>query len=373
MGFRRALDGFHGPRTLTGEREKHLLLLSKRLTRALLAFLIGTAAIGCSGPQERHEGIEAKQMGSADNPWMGPQEWTKETDGPVLALGDTGAFDDMHIFAPCVAYEDGAFFMLYPGSQGAVGERVFRLGLATSKDGVHFEKSPLSPVFEYGDGGHSVLTPTLLRNPDGSLLRENGRLRMWFSAVDLGDGIHKLYETSGTDLTSWSPPSPAQLTHVYAPTITKERGTYRMWYTDVSREDTWVYRHAQSRDGKTWEVSPDPVLVVDQEWEQSRLFYPFVLKSDELYVLWYASYWSAFPQKTAIGCAVSRDGLVWEKNPHNPVLRPDPELPWESHYNSSHYVLRLKDGGWRIWYGSREKPPFVHKYFAICTARWSGF
>jgi hypothetical protein len=345
----------------------------ERLVRAVSAVLIGVAAIGCSSPQERYERSETEEMGTAYSPWMGPQEWAKETGGPVLARGEAGAFDDMHIFAPCVAYEDGEFFMLYPGSQGAVEERVFRLGLATSRDGVRFEKSPSPPVFEYGDGKHSVLTPALLRSPDGSLLREDGELRLWFSSVDLDDGIHKLHETRGSDPISWSPPSPAQLSHVYAPTVIKEDGIYRMWYTDVSREETWVFRHAQSRDGNAWEVSPDPVLVVDQEWEQSRLFYPFVLKSDDLYVLWYASYWSALPQKTAIGCAVSKDAIVWKKNPHNPVLRPDPELPWESHYNSSHCVLRLKDGGWRIWYASREEPPFVHKYFAICTARWSGF
>jgi len=64
--------------------------------------------------------------------------------------------------------------------------------------------------------------------------------------------------------------------------------------------------------------------------------------------------------------------MRWHKSPHNPVLRPDPQRPWESHYTTSQSVLRLEDGSFRIWYASRKEPPFRNKYFAINTARWAG-
>ena len=76
--------------------------------------------------------------------------------------------------------------------------------------------------------------------------------------------------------------------------------------------------------------------------------------------------------KTAIGFATSPDGLIWDKHPGNPVFGPDPSREWESHYTTSQSLLRLPDGSWRIWYASRTKPPFVHKYFAIGTALWRG-
>jgi hypothetical protein len=89
--------------------------------------------------------------------------------------------------------------------------------------------------------------------------------------------------------------------------------------------------------------------------------------------MWYGSYWRGQDsQKTALGFAVSRDGLRWTKSPHNPVFRPDPMREWESHYTTSQSLIRLEDGSWRIWYASRTRPPFVHKYFAIGTARWAG-
>ena len=130
-------------------------------------------------------------------------------------------------------------------------------------------------------------------------------------------------------------------------------------------------------DGTTWQVTPTPVLTIDQPWELDRLFYPTVVRHDGAYLMWYGSYWwdnedaIRWPT-TAIGFAVSSDGLEWHKYEKNPVLRPDADLPWETHYNTSHSVIRLPDGSWRIWYGGRKKPPFLNKYFSICTATWKG-
>jgi hypothetical protein len=77
-------------------------------------------------------------------------------------------------------------------------------------------------------------------------------------------------------------------------------------------------------------------------------------------------------ETTAIGFAVSPDGVKWYKHPQNPVLRPDPGSPWESHYVSSQSVIRMPDGSFRMWYASRKKPPFTNLYFALNTAHWSG-
>lgn len=88
--------------------------------------------------------------------------------------------------------------------------------------------------------------------------------------------------------------------------------------------------------------------------------------------MWYGSYsqHGSEEMKTAIGCAYSADGLRWQKDPDNPVFAPDPSRAWESHYTTSQSILHLDDGSLRIWYASRPAPPFVHKYYAIGTARW---
>jgi len=340
---------------------------TRRSVLQLMAGAVGAPSVGMSlsGPTDFSR-------------WLVPQHWQKQKDGPVISLGEPGAFDDMHIFAPFVIREKGLYFLLYPGSRGTVPERVFRLGLATSPDGIKFKKAPGGSVFEFGDGSTSVVTPVLLCQTDGTPIREDGKLRMWFTGAELtrSGGKHVLYEVTGSAPDRWGKPSAPLLQDCYAPTVVKEGLVYRMWYTDVSVRP-WKFRHAQSDDGTHWRVTEKPAMVVDQSWEAHILVYPQVVKADGLYLMWYGSYWwdnedAVRWPTTAIGFAVSTDGLQWHKYEKNPVLRPDADLPWESHYNTSHSVIRLPNGSWRMWYAGRTKPPFLNKYFSICTATWQG-
>ncbi len=333
-----------------------------------LLILIVTLAVGLlcaeSHAQDKSPDLER---------WLGPQAWEKDVNGPIVSLGKDGEFDDRHIFAPTVAEEGGVFRLWYSGSRGNPGNRVFRLGLATSSDGKQFEKFADNPVLQMADGAHSVLTPTILRNPDGSVLRENGKLRLWFASAMLGkSGLHTLHEATSTDGIKWDEPSGPLLENCYCPTILKSSDGYEMWFSDVSRRP-WVLRHASSTDGRKWNVTPRPAIVLNQTWEGEVLVYPTVMKIDGTYLMWYGSYDNAIRRETtAIGFAVSSNGREWHKHPQNPVLLPDPNRPWESNYVGSGCAMRLADGSFRYWYASRKKPPFNNLYFAINTARWAG-
>ncbi len=291
--------------------------------------------------------------------WLAPQAWERDVDGPVISLGKDGEFDDRHLFAPAVAQENGRFLLWYSGSRGNPGNRVFRLGLASSDDGRQFLKYAGNPVLGMSDNARSVLTPALLRNPDGSVLREGGKLRLWFAAATLGKGgLHTLHEATSTDGVTWSEPSGVLLGNVYCPSVLKKGDGYEMWYSDVSRRP-WILRHATSPDGRQWTPSEQPVLRLSQDWEGEVLVYPTVLKVEDTYLMWYGSYDRAIRRETtAIGFAVSSDGLRWHKHPQNPVLRPDPKRDWESNYVGSGCALRLADGSFRYWYASRRAPPF---------------
>jgi hypothetical protein len=337
-------------------------MISRR--RVLIAFAVLLAA--------------ARDVSSAEPPtelsrWLGPQTWEKDTAGPIVSLGLEEQFDDMHIFAPAVAFEQGKFSLWYSGSRGTRNSRVFRLGLATSNDGKRFEKHAGNPVLEFADGVRSVLTPALLRNPDGSTLRDAGKLRLWFAAADLKKGgLHTLHESSSEDGIHWTEPSTALLENVYCPTVIKADAGYQMWFSDVSRRP-WVLRHAASADGTRWNVTAEPVLTLSQPWEAEVFVYPTVVQVDGVYLMWYGSYYNSVRrQTTAIGFAASVDGIKWHKHPQNPVIKPDAGRPWESNYVGSGSVMRLPDGSFRYWYASRKAPPFENLYFAINTARWTG-
>jgi predicted GH43/DUF377 family glycosyl hydrolase len=321
--------------------------------------------------------------------WLTEHKWVRDSETPALSLGEKGKFDDQHIFAPHVIYENGEYWMYYSGSQRCVDagtykgvakdpehpeksdQRLFKLGLAKSKDGVHFTRFSAEPVFSFGDDIHSIVTAAILKNPDGSVCREDGKLRMYFAAVDFPDGKYKhiLYETRSTDGIQWDKPTPV-MENAYAPCVIKENGKYRMWYTWIDKHP-WHSNHAHSDDGTHWTITEKPCIVMDQKWEKKDQVYPMVIKADDVYIMLYGCYWND-PDHTALGFAASADGYTWKKNPSNPDFRPEPKHDWESNFTTSQTLMRLPDGSFRVWYAGRRQPPWSNLYFAIGTARWSG-
>ncbi len=312
-------------------------------------------------------------------PWLTDQTWQRDVDGPVLSLGSPGEFDDTHIFAPTVARENGQYMMWYCGSRGFAhdlsptrtrDERVFSLGLATSDDGRQFVRHQ-GPVQQLATPRLSILTPTILRDSKGNVLREQEKMRMWFTSAGMGGGQpHAVQQSISSDGIEWTDVSPIQISRAYAPSVVKTDGGYEMWYTQPGAYP-WNIRHAKSSDGDSWTLTDKPVLEVSQPWEHDLQIYPCVLRVDGIYLMWYASYLQKNHETTGIGFAASTDGVNWHKHSGNPVLRPDPSRPWESHYVSSHSVMQLDDGSFRIWYASRKQPPFLNLYFALNTARWT--
>ncbi len=311
--------------------------------------------------------------------WLQSQQWQRDTTGPVLPLGQAGEFDDAHIFAPTVARENGKYWLWYCGSQGFAhdvaptrtrDERHFRLGLATSDNGREFVRHA-GPIFELGTPRLSILTPCVLRDEAGNALRENGLLRMWFTSNTIGGGGqgHAIQQAVSEDGIHWKDVSAIQLSRAYAPAVLKTHKGYELWYTEPGRYP-WNIRHAHSQDGQKWRVTEKPVLEISQAWEHDLQIYPCVLRCEGIYLMWYASYLHKNHEMTGIGFAASLDGIHWHKHPDNPVLRPDPSRAWESHYVSSHSVMRLDDGRFRIWYASRKAPPFHNLYYALNTAIW---
>ena len=201
----------------------------------------------------------------------------------------------------------------YPAlAAGPPDNRFFRLGLATSKDGRSFVRHGDGAVMTLEPSTRSILTPSILRDANGAVLREDGRMRMWFTSAAAfrgDDRVHAIQDSTSTDGVKWSKPSPRQLLRAYAPSVIKTSDGYEMWYTRVSRYP-WVMLHALSDDGHKWQLTKKPVLEISQPWEHFLQIYPNVMLVDGVYLMWYASYSTKDRVTTAIGFAVRRHQIL---------------------------------------------------------------
>lgn len=115
--------------------------------------------------------------------------WEKLRSNPVLELGAAGAFDEGGLGEPAVWTSGGFYWMLYTGR--ARGEQR-RIGLARSRDGVHWERDSTFPPAAGAEKWDSqvVCDPTVELLPDGTL-------RVWFGGGDLPLPDHGLHGQIG--------------------------------------------------------------------------------------------------------------------------------------------------------------------------------
>lgn len=73
-------------------------------------------------------------------------------DGPVVDVGPAGAWDSYTVTTPKVFQDDDHFTMLYAGDDRSIDDPT-GIGIAVSADLLHWSKHPGNPVFTTGDPG----------------------------------------------------------------------------------------------------------------------------------------------------------------------------------------------------------------------------
>ncbi len=110
--------------------------------------------------------------------------WRRRTE-PILSLGSDGSWDSASHAGPVVLrLPDGKFHLWYLGSGDMDGKIAWRVGHATSADGIRWTRSGDAPVLDVGepgawDGGTLLSFDILLRD---------GRFHFWYAAAPTGHG-----------------------------------------------------------------------------------------------------------------------------------------------------------------------------------------
>ncbi len=126
---------------------------------------------------------------------------------------------------------------------------------------------------------------------------------------------------------------------------------YKMWYAgQYFNTYRYDFGYAVSPDGLNWTKHPNPILQVGSasSWEGGFIEGGSVIKDGPIYKMWYAGY-SLINGHVNIGYATSPDGIVWTKDPGNPIFTTS-TIGWDSVYVQDPHVIKLGNT-YHMWYG----------------------
>ncbi|HBF89524.1 MAG TPA: hypothetical protein DDX39_12870 [Bacteroidales bacterium] len=278
----------------------------------------------------------------------GQTNWTKYSNNPVITKGPDN-FDMIAIGQPTTLFENDTIKMWYAGV--SINDAKARICYAYSLDGINWTKHTNS-VIEVGTAGEWdcgwLDTPEIVKDNSGYKMYYYGDTVQQFAAISSAiglatsiDGIHWEKHPDNPIFTkanfgdwdgSW-----VESPTVFFDSVANE---YKMWYNGVDTA-TWKIQIglATSSDGVTWVRNPANPVVTTSNWggyDDIWLGTPTVIKPDSLFEMWYAatstdSYNSVTQSfdTVSICYATSVDGIVWNKHQNNPLFHTYTE-PYDS-------------------------------------------
>lgn len=102
--------------------------------------------------------------------------WTRLRGNPVLEPGGPGQFDERGVGEPAVWTAYGWYWMLYTGRDRHERRRI---GLARSRDGVHWEKVGAGALFAGRDAWNQQVAC------DPAVMERGGEVRVWYGGGDV--------------------------------------------------------------------------------------------------------------------------------------------------------------------------------------------
>lgn len=299
-----------------------------RLTMAMGVVMVAIAGCAPTGPtgsadDQTADGAGPTEPPAATSPAVDPSPTTPEGDPRAVELaGAALAFESIdRKFA-----NPGALAQTDDGRVHALATRFNGFGGPSeivhmvSEDGLEWEL--VAPVLSTDDvpySDHTVTGSSLVRTSDGWVL--------YFEAVQRPSGPASIGRATAPELEGPWTVDPAPVLEsgpdgafdedaVRDPSVLRDEDGWRMWYVG-SRDTTEAIGLATSDDGITWQRRPDPVFTGAQTWDAGDVSGGRVVARDgELLMLYDNSTRGA----SALGLAVSGDGVSWTPLAANPVI-----------------------------------------------------
>jgi hypothetical protein len=303
-------------------------------------------------------------------------DWVREGEGPVLEPGAPGSWEGYLVGPAFVLHDVSELKLWYVGISGRLPSDA-KTGLATSSDGLEWEKEASNPVLPGmpGTWQAQVIAGSVLRGSDGGYTMWYGGLRSDENAGSIGratsaDGVTWIF----ADTPILAPAAAWEGPMVEAPRVLFDGSTYHMWYMGLGPLPSLFspgIGYATSVDGNVWKkYAGNPVITAATD-NSHGAFAPSVSFDARTgtYEMWYSSARTSQPvDGWAIGYATSADGVTW--CPHGPPVL-EPGSGWDGGATINPSVLF--DGRiYRMWYNGGVGPaPQAGAAIGLATAEWT--
>ena len=206
---------------------------------------------------------------------------------PVVPLGTLESWDSGGMFRPSVVFKDGIYHMWYTGSTSDDGSTGLAIGYARSSNGVDWEKPVDVPILQNGTGGWDsewVGLAWVVWDDASSMFR------MWYTGSDgassrIGlasspDGLSWQKNTSNPvtlmgNLT-WFDPSDAR-----CPWVGEDPDRYVMYAGTKGPANVSIARLSSWDKGLTWLADEEPLLAPSPgSWEGDSVSCPVLAKNE---------------------------------------------------------------------------------------------
>ena len=277
---------------------------------------------------------------------------------PVLKRGNQGTWDHVDLLNPSVVRFKDNFVNYYSGFDG----QIWRTGIATSKDGITWDKYSGNPVLEPKPGEWDVKYIAA----NGSAVVHGGKVLYFYQGVDktgrihIGlaiaeDGFH--FKRHPTPVLSAGAPHTWESKAVADPYVIEKDGYLYIYY--LGQDDLGVQRLgiARSKNGLSWDRLPsNPVLDVGAAgaFDENGLGEPSIAYQAPYFYMLYTG--RDTKEVRNIGYAISTDGTHWKKMNTTGLITDKLRSAWFSKVICDTTLMPSGNGKWMVWFGGGDKP-----------------
>ena len=264
------------------------------------------SAISPTGPEIALAVGEMVELSVEIEPWQtvpAEQDWQRWAEPVISTTNTTQDWSRVMLYMPRVIRADGVYKMWYVATSGPPRPANCHLGYATSEDGIHWEEYPGNPIVtdedlqNAGGWGWCFQSPFVLYD-----LAER-KYRMWFSALthweqtddgELVEMTQQVGYAESPDGITWDiHPEPVTRSGRCASVIQEADGSFTMWANarpDGDPDPSSIYGHImllRSSDGINWEEIAD---VIQPQGIYKSCVYPHVVRDGPGFIMWHGGH-----------------------------------------------------------------------------------